>query len=412
MCAIVCALLNLIKLNIMKLSIYIDNRRTDKDGMKTVFIRCYGSRRDVYLLNTGLKCMYAPVGCLFPKEERNGRPKSAKLSEIFSKCEMHVFKNSDLSFGELKNQLIDLVNGHDARNSSLLSNKLSEYASFKKDGTKGIYNLTARKVEEYDRQASLANVDEKWLSGFRTYYMKKGMSANGISIHLRNIRTVFNYARRKRETDNYPFLWFKIVEDETYPNNLTVEELRKLRDYPVEPWQEVYRDIFMLSFYLAGINVGDLLLCKDLKNGRLVYKRKKTGKLVNLVVCPQAMEIINKYRGKDYLLNVMDGRADYHSFMRRWNIALKKIGTQEVVPDKVGKKRKIIYHPLFPDITTYTARYTFASIAANDLDISEVLIGRCLGHSWTKNVTQRYISNDQRKVDEVVMKVAEFVNLK
>ena len=49
------------------------------------------------------------------------------------------------------------------------------------------------------------------------------------------------------------------------------------------------------------------------------------------------------------MLNVMDGRADYHSFMRRWNIALKKIGTQEVVPDKVGKKRKIIYRPLFPD---------------------------------------------------------------
>lgn len=96
--------------------------------------------------------------------------------------------------------------------------------------------------------------------------------------------------------------------------------------------------------------------------------------------------------------------------MRRWNIALKKIGTQEVVPDKVGKKRKIIYHPLFPDITTYTARYTFASIAANDLDISEVQIGRCLGHSWSKTVTARYIADDRSKVDMVVRRVAEYVN--
>lgn len=166
----------------------------------------------------------------------------------------------------------------------------------------------------------------------------------------------------------------------------------------------------MLSFYLAGVNVGDLLLSPGLRDGRFVFRRQKTGQYVDLPVVPEARRIIEKYKGRDHLLSVMDGRADYHSFMRRWNIALKKIGTQEVVPDKIGKRRKIIYHPLFPDITTYTARYTFASIAANDLDISEVQIGRCLGHSWSKTVTARYIADDRSKVDMVVRRVAEYVN--
>ena len=265
----------------MKLSVYVDNRRIDKDGMKSVFIRCYGSRKEIYMLNTGIKCVYEPVGCVFPKNEKNGRPKSAILSKLFAKCEELVFKHSELPFSEMKQMLIDLVKGKETKSNTALADKILDYASVKKEGTKGIYELTSRKVSEFDNGATFESVDEKWLAGFRLFYIRKGMSANGISIHLRNIRTVFNYARRKRETDNYPFLWFKIEEDETVPNNLTVEEIRRLRDYPVEEWQEVYRDLFMLSFYLAGVNVGDLLLCKGLTKGRLVYKRQKTGKMVS-----------------------------------------------------------------------------------------------------------------------------------
>ena len=394
----------------MKLSIYIDKRRVDKNGMKNIFIRCYESRSEIYLLNTGIKCLYEPSGCVFPKNEKEARFKTLKLSELFSKCESFVLKNSEMPFKYLKDNLIKITKGKELKSNTSLVSKVIDYASVKKEGTKGLYELTAKKITEYDKNATLFNVDEKWLTGFRAYFIRKGMSANGISIHLRNIRTIFNYARRKRETENYPFLWFKIEEDETFPNNLTAEQLRQLRDYKVEPWQEIYRDLFMLSFYLAGVNVGDLLLCKGLTNGRFVYKRQKTGKIINIIVCTQAKEIIDKYKGKDYLLSAMDGRSDYHSFMKRWNQALKKIGTQEIVPDKVGKLRKIIYHPIFPGITTYTARYSFASIAANDLDVSEVLIGRCLGHSWTKSVTNRYIASDQKKIDDIVLKVANYIS--
>ena len=393
----------------MKLSVFVDNRRKDKNGMKNVFIRCYENRSTVYYINTGLKCLYEPTECVFPKQEKNNRSKSAKLSNIFYKCDDLVYRNTDLSFDQLKEELTKIVKGEENKKLTL-SDYILDFASSKNAGTKGIYELTARKVNEYDKNATFKTIDEKWLAGFRLYYINKGMSANGISIHLRNIRTVFNYARRKRLTSNYPFLWFKIEEDETFPNNLSVEQIRQLRDYPVEKWQEVYRDLFMLSFYLAGVNVGDLLLCRGLTNGRFIYKRQKTGKMIDIAVCSQAKEILDKYKGNDYLLNVMDGRADYHSFMKRWNQALKKIGTKEIVPDKAGKRRKVKYHPLFPKITTYTARYSFASIAANDLEISENLVGRCLGHSWSKTVTNRYIANDQKKVDDVVKRVADYIN--
>ena len=66
------------------------------------------------------------------------------------------------------------------------------------------------------------------------------------------------------------------------------------------------------------------------------------------------------------------------------------------------------YRPICPNITLYSARYSFGSIAANDLDISERTIGMCLGHSWAKNVTSRYMATDQRKIDSAVKRVVGF----
>lgn len=61
---------------------------------------------------------------------------------------------------------------------------------------------------------------------------------------------------------------------------------------------EKYRDLFMLGFYLIGINLSDLLeLPADcIKRGRIQYKRNKTGRLYDIKVEPEAMEIIKKYK--------------------------------------------------------------------------------------------------------------------
>lgn len=64
---------------------------------------------------------------------------------------------------------------------------------------------------------------------------------------------------------------------------INIHELRKLRDFPAEEHLKKYVDIFLLSFYLAGINMVDLLRLKPLKRDeRLNYRRSKTGVLCNI----------------------------------------------------------------------------------------------------------------------------------
>jgi hypothetical protein len=55
------------------------------------------------------------------------------------------------------------------------------------------------------------------------------------------------------------------------------------------------RNYFLLSFYLIGISFVDLAYLKwtDIKDGRVVYKRRETGKIYNIKLVEKANPILN-----------------------------------------------------------------------------------------------------------------------
>ena len=408
----------------MKVYSYVDMTRSNADGAFPVYV-IVSNGRGRFFVNTGLVTSGRLVGREFPKSDKARRQKSAALSHILVDVERVCMEQSLLGVDNktLKGVIQREVFGKEEKvRARTLATTIGEFAKTKRESTAKIYDLTRRKVEEFDVDVSLENVDADWLNRYWLWCLDGGMKVNGAGKELRNIRAVFNWARKKFLTQNYPFAAYSIVEEETLPNNLSVEELRQLRDYPCEEWQKPYVDFFMLSFYLAGINPVDLLLMKKdaVIGNHISFVRKKTdkqnAKKIRTIVLPlvsEARKIIKRYPSKKgYLLGFMDERNSYDSFTHACDEALKKVGKKEIVPDKVGKMRKVKYTPLFPNITLYSARYTFGSIAANDLDISEQTIGQCLGHSWSKRVTARYIAHDQRKVDRAVERVVEFVGQK
>ena len=71
---------------------------------------------------------------------------------------------------------------------------LDEFVSKKTNqGTKSIYTTTRNKIEEYDSYCTFESMDKSWLENFEAW-MAKTMKVNAYAIHLRNIRSVFNYA--------------------------------------------------------------------------------------------------------------------------------------------------------------------------------------------------------------------------
>lgn len=277
-----------------------------------------------------------------------------------------------------------------------------------KRGTKEVFDRTVKSLHEYDPDFQIRpirEVDYGYLTRFEAWCLGRGMKVNSISILMRNIRTVFNEARRDGVTNLYPFSTYKIKQEETRKRALTLDEVRLLLEIPVSEDQQRYKDFFMLMLYLIGINTTDLFQARpeDLRNGRLEYRRDKTGRLYSVKVEPEAMEIIDRYRGRDYLLDPMDSHGDFLSWRTQLNKRLKAIGQQ------TGRKGKILGKGPFSEISTYWARHTWATLAY-EVGISVDVIGQALGHSDRSHaVTFTYIRPDQGKVDEANRRVIDYI---
>lgn len=392
---------------------YLDKRRQKKDGTYPIKLNVFHNKQ--IMIATQLSASEKEWnGNEYSVRAQNYKPRNIVARGIINKAETVIFtleqqeKLKSTTDKALKKLIEDAISSK-VENQKTFLYYLDEFVSKKTNqGTKSIYTTTRNKIEEYDSHCTFESMDKSWLENFEAW-MAKTMKVNAYAIHLRNIRSVFNYAIDEEYTTLYPFRRFSIKKEETRKRSLTAEQLRLLRDYPCEEYQIRYRDMFMLMFYLIGVNAADLFNAKHsaLVNGRFEYKRAKTGKLYSIKVEPEAQAIIEKYKGKDYLLNIMDEYGNYKDFLHRMGIGLKQIGETE----RKGLGGKKSRNPLFPDLSSYWARHTWATVAA-ELDVPKEVIAHALGHSWANStMTDIYIHFDMRKVDKANRKVIDYVNV-
>lgn len=355
--------------------------------------------------------------CLVTSKEKNHRHINQRLQFFRSAAEgvilRHYGLNSDGAtiYADLEAALFpDKV--EEKKEEAAAANTLLEVAkrftALKKESTRLTYERTVKHIETFVSKGQtniLDEVNKAWLTAFDNYLAESNPSPNARALHFRNLRAIFNYAIDEELTANYPFRRFKIKTVKTDKRSLSVAVLRQVFTYPVEDWQVMYRDMFKLSFMLMGINFADMLNLKrsDMREGRIVFNRHKTARLYSMKVEPEAMALIEKYAGKDHLLSIMDSRKDYLQYVRQTNNALRKIGDCE----RSGLGGKKTHHAICPELSTYWARHTWATIAAS-LDIPKETIAAALGHGGN-TVTDIYIDFDRRKVDEANRKVLDYV---
>lgn len=351
------------------------------------------------------------TGSEYAKGTPQARARNIVLRELLNKAEGAII---DLErTGKLRatsdtalRQLIEHAVGSNATRERLFIDVLDEFITRQRNaGTRTVYTTTRNKLAAYAPAATFATMDARWLEAFDAH-MAETMKTNARAIHLRNIRAVFNYAIDQEYTELYPFRRFSIKHEATRKRCLTVDDLRTLRDYPCEPHQCRYRDMFMLMFYLIGVNAADLFRARpaDVHGGRLEYRRAKTGRLYSVKIEPEAQSLIDRYRGREYLLDVCDTYADYRNFLHRMDMELKRVGP--VTRSGLGGKKQRT--PLFPDLSSYWSRHTWATIAAS-IDVPVETISAALGHAFGSPTTAIYIALDPRKVDTANRRVLDAV---
>ena len=264
-----------------------------------------------------------------------------------------------------------------------------------KDGrTREVYLHTMQKVRAFAGETLyLEDIDRVWLHRFQE---SVGGKVNSRAIHLRNLRHICNFALDEELTDRYPFRKFKIRTEETRKKALTVEQLRAYLRADLPERDREYRDTFLLMFYFRGINVGDLaaLTEEDVVDGRVEYRRSKTGQLFSIKLEPEMLEILERWKGERHMLRCFDRYAAHHDYNRRLREALRRIKG----PDG---------EPIEPDCSSNWARHTWATLCA-DIDIPDPTITLGMGHATAGHrTTAIYIKRDRSKVDEANRKVID-----
>jgi integrase len=324
-----------------------------------------------------------------------------------------------MSATQIKNRLLSKLDPEEEKRDLFLSRYEAYTNSREATRTKEIYGVTLKKMKDFDKKVatySFEDISKDWLYGFDTFLKSQGLKKNSRNIHFRNIRAVFNDAIDNEVTTHYPFRKFDIAPEQTAKRSLTIEELRTLFNYRAQPWQKKYLDYFKLSFFLIGINPADILDCTNanVNDGRLVYRRKKTGRLYSIKLESEALELIDEYKGKDKLVNFAENMKNYKQFVGKANKGLKTIGNvikvanQNKKPHDFQKTSHIAYVPLFPNISLYWARHTWATIAFS-IGISEEIIAEALGHTHGNKTTAIYINKSVANIDMANRRVIDFV---
>jgi len=302
-------------------------------------------------------------------------------------------KLRNLTITQIKNEVMNVLEPKVDGSELFIARFIAYMDKAKAERTKAIYKATLDHMVKYDtkvRNLGFDDITRNWLEGFDEYLSKTSPSRNTRNIHFRNIRAVFNAAIDDGITNYYPFRKFKLHDEETRKRNLSKEQMRMLLSINCKPFQRKYIDCFLLMFYLSGINGVDLLNAtpNQVVNGRLEYTRSKTGKLMSVKIEPEAEEIINKYKGTTRLLKWGERLKSYKSFMMKLNDTMNEY---------------------IPNCTSYYARHTIASLAA-ELDIPNETIAQILGHhDEGHKTTLIYINFEQTKADKACRKIFDYI---
>ena len=283
-----------------------------------------------------------------------------------------------------------------------------QYRSYGQIRTSETYLTTLNSFKRFRMNVDvvLEEINSELLLSYEYYLKVKGVSPNTISFYMHRLRAVYNRAVEQGLIEQrFPFRKVKTSIEKTAKRAIPIKYIRKLKSLDLEksPSLAFARDMFLFSFYTRGMSFIDIayLHKKDLRNGFLTYRRKKTGQKLQIhwEMCMQ--QILNLHpanANSPFMLSIIensekDCRRQYQNALTRINRNLKKLG------EKVG---------LEVPLTMYVARHSWATTAHNE-GIPLAVICEGMGHDNEKT-TQIYLASlENSVVDKANRKIIKLI---
>lgn len=394
-------------------------KKTNKQGHFPLAVRITKNRKTTYLY-TGhyIDIKYWDEG---NREVRKSHPNSKRLNNLLIN-----------KLAEANQTLIDLQTHKNDISSKQIKKEIAtplSKTSFKEISDKYLDNL--EKTNKLQRLSSdkarvghfvrfvnndnlsFREIDETLLRRFSLHLKTtRKVSQRSVINNLIVIRTLYNQAIRLGIVDRklYPFGADKIriKFPETEKIGLTKEEIQTIEALENLTEQQSHaRNVWLFSFCLAGMRVGDVLMIKwsDIYDGRLHYRMGKNEKLLSFKLPEKITSLLKRYKddkqsSEDFVFPEMKNAnlkipKDVFNKVKTANKKFNKYLVQIAEKAEINKK-----------LTMHIARHSFGNISGDKIPIQ--MLQKLYRHS-TITTTILYQANFMHKeTDDALEKVINF----
>ena len=325
-----------------------------------------------------------------------------KLYDIYFDRYMKLEYADALTCSQLVKMITNPLNGEKHRKfEDIVDEYLSQIDDEERASTYKLYKLATNKFLQFVGTGSLMeHITPIRINQYISWLTKAKLSSTTINIYITLLKVVINYATKMKyvsyEVD--PFITAKIPSAKKRETQITVEELKIIRDANLEHYNlNVTRDIFMLTYYLAGMNLVDIL-AYDFRTDEINYVRKKTKNtkdgdcLISFSIPEEAKPIIKKYMKKS-TGKIIFGK--YKNYVSCYNLLARKI-------NKLGKVAGIKHN-----FTLYSARKSFVQ-HGYDLGIPLSTLEYCIGQSMKEDrPIFNYVTIMRKHADKAIREILD-----
>ncbi|WP_195475197.1 tyrosine-type recombinase/integrase [Bacteroides finegoldii] len=333
---------------------------------------------------------------------------NAKLKRIYDtyyeRCESIEYADS-LTCTQLVKIITSPINGEQHRKfEDIVEEFLSQIDEDDREKTHKLYKLAAKHFIRFTGPGALMeHITPIRINNYLTHLRKSKLSPTSIKIYITLLKVIINYAIKMRYVEYKvdPFVTASIPSAKKRDTYITVEQLKIIRDMlPNQYNVSVVRDIFMLTYYLAGMNLVDML-AYDFRTNIVDYIRIKTrntkdgDRLTSFAIPDEAKPLIKKYMNKNTGKLVF---GKYKTYVSCYNTLTRKM--------KVLKTVAGVTH----NLTLYSARKSFVQ-HGYDLGIPLSTLEYCIGQSMKEDrPIFNYVTIMRKHADKAIREILD--NLK
>lgn len=394
------------------------------DGYYPVYIRVtHGSGNVAYIKTTfvvsekGLKKTYTKSG-----KEKIEVSDSRILKECMNEIAGYVRKLNEVDSEKMNiHEVIHYLTNNEEEDLSFTSfaaEFINNMVNENRKNPSRNYKLAVKRLHEFYRKDNILFKElttlnlTNWIESMKDSSRKR-------NLYPTCIKTIFNAALLQYNDEDRdiirikknPFNRIKIPKNKpSEKRSIEADVIRQFFNTPVREKvfgdftkEQIAHDVCMLVFCLAGINTADLYDLKQdsLRNeNKLCYNRKKTRdksdyEAYTEITIPDIIyPLLERYKGKKGLFCFSERYCDSNTFA---SVVAK--GCKSIC-NKAG---------ITENITPYSFRHSWATIAINDCQATLDDVAFSLNHASAHKITTTYIRPDYSRIDQLNNKVIKFV---